>query len=58
LKSFSEKAYDGNTINYDSILFQIIEISYIKDGLELYKEKLPDDQLTIFINAVDANKIL
>jgi hypothetical protein len=58
LKSFIEMAYTGNKINYNSLLQIVSKSEKLEDRINIYKENLPDDQLTKFINAVETNRLI
>jgi predicted ATP-dependent endonuclease of OLD family len=58
LKSFIGMTYEGNEFNYNSILQTVLESEKLEDGINVYKENLPDDQLTKFINAVETNRLI
>ena len=58
LKSFSALACKGNDIDYDLLFQELCEIESLEDRLSLYKNTLPDDQLTKFISIVEINRLL
>jgi hypothetical protein len=60
LKTFIEieMAYEGDKIDYNSQLQAVSESEKVEDGINIYKDNLPDDQLTKFINAIEHKPII
>ena len=58
LNAFSGKVYEGNKIDYSPLLQEILKSNKLEDGLKIFKDALPDDQLTMFINAVEINRLI
>ena len=58
LNAFTKNTYDKDGTNYNSLLQDISKFDLPQDGLNFYKEKLSNDQLTEFINAVEANRLM
>ncbi|MDR1611090.1 MAG: AAA family ATPase [Candidatus Symbiothrix sp.] len=58
LKALIEMAYEGYSIDYNSLLQAASESEKIEDRINIYKDNLPNDQLTKFINAVEINRLI
>jgi predicted ATP-dependent endonuclease of OLD family len=56
LEAFKDKSYGENTTDYNSILQKVSNSERLEDGINIFKNNLPDDQLTKFINAVETNR--
>jgi predicted ATP-dependent endonuclease of OLD family len=58
LKTFMEMAHQGDEIDYNSLLQAASESEKVEDRINIYKDNLPNDQLTKFINAVEINRLI
>jgi predicted ATP-dependent endonuclease of OLD family len=52
LNASKDKSYDKDKTDYNSILQAASESEKVEDRINIYKDNLPDDQLTKFINAM------
>jgi predicted ATP-dependent endonuclease of OLD family len=58
LKTFIEMADEVDKIDYNSLLQAASESEKVEDRINIYKDNLPNDQLTKFINAVEINRLI
>ena len=56
LAVLKDKPYEDNEIDYNSILQEILDSESLETGIKIYKDKLPNEQLTKFIKILEANR--